>query len=247
MSATNSTTNYHMSQFIGTDKPAWLSDYNGDMAKIDAQMKLNADGVTSVTGTASTATTNIGTMTNLSTTDKTSLVGAVNEVNTNLGTVSGVANSASSTATSASNKADQALAGLAKFDLTATELTVTATKGTLNTTETHVYCAKDSTNSVFKLYGYIEINDLTNQTGNLNITISTTGLNPSTAYTIKSAGILFRSFTSGNEFARARDITVNTDGSITISKLPEVLDGITTDIKIELFPCLYFNKSFGDQ
>lgn len=36
MSSTNKTTNYDLSQFIGTDKPKWLSDYNGDMSKIDA-------------------------------------------------------------------------------------------------------------------------------------------------------------------------------------------------------------------
>lgn len=35
MSHTNSTNNYELSQFVGSDKPAWLVDYNGDMLKID--------------------------------------------------------------------------------------------------------------------------------------------------------------------------------------------------------------------
>lgn len=35
MSSTNKTANYELSQFIGSDKPAWLIDYNGDMSKID--------------------------------------------------------------------------------------------------------------------------------------------------------------------------------------------------------------------
>ena len=35
MGATNTTTYYSLSQFVGTDKPAWLQDYNGDMLKID--------------------------------------------------------------------------------------------------------------------------------------------------------------------------------------------------------------------
>lgn len=43
MTATNHTKNYDLSQFVGTDRPTWLVDYNGDMAKIDAQMKQNAD------------------------------------------------------------------------------------------------------------------------------------------------------------------------------------------------------------
>lgn len=35
MSSTNKTTKLGLSQFLGTDKPAWLGDYNADMQKID--------------------------------------------------------------------------------------------------------------------------------------------------------------------------------------------------------------------
>ena len=47
MTATNHTKNYNLSQFAGTDRPTWLGDYNGDMAKIDAQLKQNADDIES--------------------------------------------------------------------------------------------------------------------------------------------------------------------------------------------------------
>ena len=47
MTATNHTKNYNLSQFAGTDHPTWLSDYNGDMAKIDTQLKQNADDIAS--------------------------------------------------------------------------------------------------------------------------------------------------------------------------------------------------------
>lgn len=47
MTATNHTENYDLSQFVGTDHPTWLGDYNSDMAKIDAQMKQNADDIAS--------------------------------------------------------------------------------------------------------------------------------------------------------------------------------------------------------
>lgn len=47
MTATNHTKNYSLSQFAGTDRPTWLGDYNGDMAKIDAQLKQNADDIAS--------------------------------------------------------------------------------------------------------------------------------------------------------------------------------------------------------
>lgn len=50
MTATNHTENYNLSQFAGTDRPTWLGDYNGDMAKIDAQLKQNADDIASASG-----------------------------------------------------------------------------------------------------------------------------------------------------------------------------------------------------
>lgn len=45
MTATNHTKNYNLSQFAGTDRPTWLGDYNGDMSKIDSQLKRNADDI----------------------------------------------------------------------------------------------------------------------------------------------------------------------------------------------------------
>lgn len=50
MTATNHTKNYDLSQFAGTDRPTWLGDYNGDMSKIDAQLKKNADAIASDAG-----------------------------------------------------------------------------------------------------------------------------------------------------------------------------------------------------
>lgn len=52
MTATEHTGNYDLSQFVGTDRPTWIGDYNGDMTKIDAQLKRNADAIASVTGGA---------------------------------------------------------------------------------------------------------------------------------------------------------------------------------------------------
>lgn len=42
MGSTNKTTNYELSQFVGTDKPSWLGDYNADMGKIDLAIKARA-------------------------------------------------------------------------------------------------------------------------------------------------------------------------------------------------------------
>lgn len=55
MGSTNHTSNYELSQFLGSDKPAWLLDYNGDMLKIDTQMKANADAASAAQSKANTA------------------------------------------------------------------------------------------------------------------------------------------------------------------------------------------------
>lgn len=49
MAATNKTANYKLSQFVSTDRPTWLGDYNSDMSKIDKQLKQNADDIASAT------------------------------------------------------------------------------------------------------------------------------------------------------------------------------------------------------
>lgn len=55
MSSTNKTNNYNLSQYIGTDKPTYLGDYNGDMLKIDTQMKNNANSATNAIAQAGEA------------------------------------------------------------------------------------------------------------------------------------------------------------------------------------------------
>lgn len=55
MSSTNKTTNYKLSQYIGTDKPTYLGDYNSDMLKIDTQLKANADSASNAVSAAGAA------------------------------------------------------------------------------------------------------------------------------------------------------------------------------------------------
>lgn len=55
MSSTNKTTNYKLSQYIGTDKPTYLGDYNSDMLKIDNQLKANADSASNAASAAGAA------------------------------------------------------------------------------------------------------------------------------------------------------------------------------------------------
>lgn len=55
MSSTNKTVNYNLSQYIGTDKPTYLGDYNSDMLKIDTQLKANADSASNAASAAGAA------------------------------------------------------------------------------------------------------------------------------------------------------------------------------------------------
>lgn len=89
MSATNATTNYNLPLFIGTDKPAWLVDFNGAMTAIDGQMKINAtdiqSNVTAISGLSTTVTAHtasISSITSEVSTLATGLNGAQGAINT---------------------------------------------------------------------------------------------------------------------------------------------------------------------
>lgn len=95
MGATNTTSHYNLSQFVSTDKPAWLQDYNGDMAKIDVGIdaaKVAADTAQTTANSATSASTqNASDITALQTTisgqgsNITSLQSAVNTIQSLIG------------------------------------------------------------------------------------------------------------------------------------------------------------------
>ena len=60
MGHTNSTTNYALPQFIGSDKPAWLTDVNNAYAAIDTAIKSAADDATQAAADATAASTAAG-------------------------------------------------------------------------------------------------------------------------------------------------------------------------------------------
>ena len=68
MASTNKTTNYDLSQYIGSDKPTYLGDYNSDMSKIDTAIKNNADDIESLDNISSGYATRIDDLETASTT-----------------------------------------------------------------------------------------------------------------------------------------------------------------------------------
>lgn len=95
MSSTNKTSNLELSQFIGTDSPKWLTDYNSDMQKIDAgvgtvQSQANATDLV-VAGHTSSIQNNTQSIEDQQTAitslraDVTSAQGSINTINSLIG------------------------------------------------------------------------------------------------------------------------------------------------------------------
>ena len=235
MASTNKTSNYELSQFVGSDKPAWLGDYNSDMSKIDTAIKNASDTATSASGSASSATTAIGDISTLTTTDKTSLVGAVNEVNTTAGTAQTTANSAYGLANSASTN----ITNLATY-LTMSQFTTPTATGSnnINITTSDVSCASNSTGSLGKIYGRIYFT--ASSTGTASISFATP-LRPTTAITINGGGQLAWG-TGDPNVDSVLTYTLGTDGTCTISA--SVTGG--NRYRAFLWNSLIFATDFGD-
>lgn len=87
MSATNATANYELPVFLATDKPAWLTDWNGAMNAIDTAIhtaQATADGAQT---TASTATTDIATINSSLSTITANITSLTTTVNGNTGSI----------------------------------------------------------------------------------------------------------------------------------------------------------------
>jgi hypothetical protein len=164
---TNSTENYELPQFVGTDKPTWLGDINTAMSTIDTAMGTNSSNISSL-GTRVTNAEGVATQ---ASTDVATLTGTVNTLSGNVTTVTTTANNAQSTATSALNTAnsasDKANANAGKIgdltDLTTTANTdlVSATNEVNEKTDKHLICADLSANqsvSVGTAYNQYQLN-----------------------------------------------------------------------------------------
>ena len=266
MGYTNSTTNYHLPQFIGTDKPSWLGDFNSAMNAIDTQMKVNADDIDSletrmtatetVANSASTAATNAGTAaTNAQSTADSAATAAsnaasaasnaqttANAAQTAASTADGKAVSAQSTATNALTKANANEAAIAKFNLTTFESVSTVTSAVGSVTGSSISVAKNSDGSLAKIYGIVTTG---NYTGAGTQTLSfSTSLRPTTQFTIACAGMIVMRDTSGKEFTTPASLTIGTDGTVTTNSSSIAADTLTATYSF--WPCLYWVKDFGD-
>lgn len=235
MASTNKTTHYELSQYVGSDKPTYLTDYNNDMSAIDtgiynaqtkadtafanagsADTKADSAQLTAnqALNSAGTANTNIGTMANLNTTDKTSLVGAVNEVNNRVNFTS-----------------------FKRFTTDDYEVT-NAIMGGHN-----INIAKNDDGSLCKVYGATGFYVNTTQTQPGKLVIKNTGLTVASEFTVIAQGIYSIQDTAIREVGRI-DLVFKTNGNLEIN-LPTMETG--KSYGIILHPSIIQVKSFGDQ
>lgn len=121
MTATNHTNNYNLSQFTGTDRPTWLGDYNGDMAKIDTQLKKNADDIASASAGGLKTVEHTTDLTGNGTSDSPLGVAATIAKKTDIPDTSGFA-TISALTSGLAGKADKTASQPGTLGLTATEL-----------------------------------------------------------------------------------------------------------------------------
>lgn len=121
MTATNKTTNYELSQFVGSDRPTWLGDYNSDMSKIDRQLKQNADDIASATAGALTSVHHTADLTGNGTSGSPLGVASTIAKKTDIPDVRGFATTSALTSGLA-GKVDKTASQPSTLGLTATEL-----------------------------------------------------------------------------------------------------------------------------
>lgn len=235
MASTNKTTNYNLSQFIGSDKPTYLGDYNSDMLKIDAQMKTNADNVaTAISGIeTATATANSANQTaQTANTTANSASATASEANTNASNAQSTANSALATATTAQSTANtantnaqnaqasaEAIAqklNLINFEtISAGNISLTG-NGQLDSNSVTLNTATNADGSMGKIYGKLKINCNTS-TGKV---IIPTQLRPkdsqgvATDLTINGIAIQVQGKDNTTKFVHMVSLTIKANGNV---------------------------------
>lgn len=223
MSHTNTTANYNLPQFTGTDKPSWLTDVNGAMTSIDTQMKANADANTTTAGDLTTLTGRV-----------TTAEGNIASQGSTLQTVSNVASTASTTATNAQTAINDLSRYLTLTTFASSEVSTNNGNISYNT----VMNATNADGSVGKIYGQFYVRP--SASASTTITIKT-NFRPSEQITINGVGLI--QGRTDDRDVNPVSLVVNPNGNVNIT----LNSGwYNKDAIIILNACLLFLKDFGD-
>ena len=230
MSATNSTPNYDLPQYVADDKPTYLGDFNKAMLDIDTNMKTIDNKATSAEGQVSTA---------VSTANQ--AIENANQASTKADTAQATATQAQTTATTAKNTADTAKSTADTAKSTADTANETATQANTlaqqvqtalnniknNWTEAkniidsalsgngYLYCSYNKDLNIISLFGRITFNR--DNPNNIIIGTLPSEIKPSTERTITNGLTpVYPIGESGDGAGIPADLVINTQGQIVL-------------------------------
>lgn len=250
MSHTNSTANYNLPQFVGTDKPAWLGDINPAMSAIDTAIKNASDSATSADGKATSAQSDVTSLGGTVTTLQNTVSTQGTQITTNTTDI----NSANTRITGVENSISALTNKFILNDIT------TSTVNPTGTTSNTLTLAQNSDGSIFKFYGSLQGTGISwprvaipGASGQYGIATGLTLNTPPTeAFAID--GAIFGIFQNGNNYTMADNIRplpiyVGTDGKIYLWNWTNAGTSTTgSGVACRLWSpcCIYFNTNFGD-
>lgn len=251
MSATNHTTNYELPVFVGTDKPAWLVDWNGAMTAIDTaihtaegkadQAGIDIGGIESSISTINSTLTSINSAVSQLRIDTNANTGSINTITSLIG--NGLPTTTDKTIIGAINEI------VSDFDFSAHTGTPTVTASSIFTlTEGARSVVKYAINSKYsagKIYGGVSGTlDSSADTWNKIVTLSGLGLPKiDTAYYIEFGS--FSGYASGTPAVVSGRLKFNTNGTVDI-EVYTAYALTSLNVTVSLAPCIYFFDNFGD-
>lgn len=265
MASTNQTAHYNLSQYVANDKPTYLVDYNGDMAKIDA-------GIYSAESKALVNEGAIGNLTDLDTTAKNNLVSAINEVNTNTGTnTSSISTLSTNVGTNTTNigtmanlvtddksslvnavnevknESDNNKDNIEKFNLTNFQTynyqNTYVNGASLSNNECNITVASNTDGSIGKMYGFFTVDMSGVSSGTIVNVVINTNFRPTTNINMYGVGFFVVMINGTTSWIYPQGATVNTNGQVTFN-LQSV--GSNEQVRVILYNSVLFLKDFGD-
>lgn len=249
MSATNHTTNYELPIFVGSDKPAWLVDWNGAMTAIDTaihtaegkadQAGTDIGGIETSISTINSTLTSINNAVSQLRLDTNANTGSINTIQELIG--NGTPTTTDKTIIGAINEINSHV-----YDFDLAHKTATASSSYVTLSSQVLDALLNSDCSVGKVYGniYGGITALAPANSAL-FTIAVTDLVVSDAFDV-SGYIVQLSQIDGIVTSSRAKLHFNTNGTVDVV-LPIAVDPAAyTAAWINLPPCLLFLKDLGD-
>ncbi len=246
MSASNSTPFLKLPQFVATDKPTWLGDFNSAMSLIDTGVGNNNNKIASQTGEIAAA------------------VEAANQAASQAAAAVTTANSANNAASSAATTANSALSKATNIQAYMVDLTqvgnavnpsgtsiIQGTSGTTTGTIAYVGVswALNADGTYGKIYGQVFLNNAITYSGaKIRIPAGVVPFKrPSSSFEIAYYG--FSSAANGDNIIRLTQASLkfNADGSLDFYICPTPGSTPVTQVQTVIFPCFVVLRDFGDK